>query len=164
MQGRGDFALDRRKALLARFEPRHVGEERLRVGMIGRGIKLFGRRDLDDACVRAGLPLFGDERIADLARRALDGLPRAQIGTLHSFAASLVKAHAFELGLSPGFELADEDDRRARVDTVINDSEAPYRSMGRCPVSCSIRSNTGTGSAALPDTNSRAGRSASAAA
>ena len=36
--------------------------------------------------------------------------------------------------------------------------------MGRCPVSSANRSNTGTGSGALPDTSSRAGRSASAAA
>jgi hypothetical protein len=40
---------------------------------------------------------------------------------------------------------------------VINDSVLPYRSTGRCPVSSASRSNTGTGSGALPDTSNRAG-------
>jgi ATP-dependent helicase/nuclease subunit A len=77
------------------------------------------RRDLDVACARVGLRAWDDDFIAERARRALTGLSSAQIGTLHSFAASLVKAHAFELGLSPGFELAEEDETRARVDDAI---------------------------------------------
>ena len=52
----------------------------------------------------------------------------------------------------------------ARVLSVISDSVLPYRSTGWCPVSCARRSNTGTGNGALPDTSSRADRSASAAA
>ena len=46
---------------------------------------------------------------------------------------------------------------------MINVSEAPYRSTGLWPVSSASLSNTGTGSAALPDTSSRADDNASAA-
>ncbi len=74
---------------------------------------------LDRARASAGAAAWADAEVAALARRALDGLPRAQIGTLHGYAASLVKAHAFELGLSPGFEFADEADARAAVHEAI---------------------------------------------
>ena len=44
----------------------------------------------------------------------------------------------------------------ARVESVIIVSLIPYRSIGARPVSAVIRSNTGTGSGALPETSSRA--------
>jgi ATP-dependent helicase/nuclease subunit A len=46
-------------------------------------------------------------------------LPSARFGTLHSFATGIVRAHAIELGLGPGFELATEADARARSDDAI---------------------------------------------
>ena len=52
---------------------------------------------------------------------------------------------------------------RRRVLTVISVSVLPYRSTGWWPVSSASLSNTGTGSAALPDTSSRADASARAA-
>ena len=52
----------------------------------------------------------------------------------------------------------------ARVLSVISVSVIPYRSTGARPVSSTSSSNTGTGSGALPDTRSRAERSARAAA
>ncbi len=51
----------------------------------------------------------------------------------------------------------------ARVLTVISDSVMPYRSIGACPVSSASCRKTGTGSGALPETSSRAPRSAAAA-
>ncbi len=51
----------------------------------------------------------------------------------------------------------------ARVETVISDSVMPYRSIGAWPVSAASRSNTGTGSGALPETSSRAEASRAAA-
>ncbi len=54
------------------------------------------------------------------ARAALDGLPNAQIGTLHGFASKLVRAHALELGISPGFAMADEAESKARLELAIS--------------------------------------------
>jgi ATP-dependent helicase/nuclease subunit A len=65
-----------------------------------------------------GEPLSDDE-IRTRARRALARLPAARFGTLHSFATGIVRAHAIELGLGPGFELATEADSRARSDDAI---------------------------------------------
>jgi hypothetical protein len=52
----------------------------------------------------------------------------------------------------------------ARADTVISVSVMPYRSTGRCPVSAARSAKTAVGNGALPETSSRAGRSARAAA
>ena len=65
-----------------------------------------------------GRPLSDDD-IRARARRALARLPSARFGTLHSFATGIVRAHAIELGLGPGFELATEADARARSDDAI---------------------------------------------
>lgn len=65
-----------------------------------------------------GEPLPDDD-IRARARRALSRLPAARFGTLHSFATGIVRAHAIELGLGPGFELATEADSRARSDDAI---------------------------------------------
>ena len=51
----------------------------------------------------------------------------------------------------------------ASVLRVISDSVLPYRSTGAWPVSSTRPSNTGTGSAALPDTSSRRRRQRAAA-
>ena len=45
----GDLALDGREALLARLEPRHLGEQRLGVGVVRARESAVGRRDLDHA-------------------------------------------------------------------------------------------------------------------
>jgi ATP-dependent helicase/nuclease subunit A len=70
-----------------------------------------------------GLPsetrTLSDDDIRVRARRALARLPAARFGTLHSFATGIVRAHAIELGLGPGFELASESDARARYDDAI---------------------------------------------
>lgn len=57
----------------------------------------------DRASGRDGEPL-ADEAIKARARRALARLPAARFGTLHSFATGIVRAHAIELGLGPGFD------------------------------------------------------------
>lgn len=62
---------------------------------------------------------LSDEDVRARARRALARLPAARFGTLHSFATGIVRAHAIELGLGPGFELATEADSRARSDDAI---------------------------------------------
>ncbi|MDB4936252.1 MAG: putative ATP-dependent helicase [Labilithrix sp.] len=62
---------------------------------------------------------LSDDDIRVRARRALSRLPAARFGTLHSFATGIVRAHAVELGLGPGFELASEADVRLRYDDAI---------------------------------------------
>ena len=67
----------------------------------------------------ASLRPLADDDIRIRARRALARLPAARFGTLHSFATGIVRAHAVELGLGPGFELASEADARARADEAV---------------------------------------------
>jgi ATP-dependent helicase/nuclease subunit A len=69
------------------------------------------------AGARSGL--LSDDDVRVRARRALTRLPFARFGTLHSFATSIVRGHAVELGLGPGFELASEGDARARAEDAI---------------------------------------------
>ena len=88
--------------------------------------------DLAAAMERAGRPAWSGADLGDRARRALDGIGRAQIGTLHSFAATIARSYALELGLSPSFELADEDESRARtreaLERVVGAETAPSAS------------------------------------
>src|SRR5262249_39598575 len=77
------------------------------------------RGDIDAACARASLPPWSTTEIARRARRALEGVSRAQIGTLHGYAATIVRAYALEAGLSPRFEIAGEDQPRARLEELI---------------------------------------------
>ncbi|MBS2017615.1 MAG: UvrD-helicase domain-containing protein [Deltaproteobacteria bacterium] len=67
----------------------------------------------------AGGRVLADDDLKVRARRALARLPSARFGTLHSFATGIVRAHAVELGLGPGFELAADADSRARADDAV---------------------------------------------
>jgi ATP-dependent helicase/nuclease subunit A len=60
-----------------------------------------------------------DVEITKRASRALDRLPLARFGTLHSFATGIVQRYAVELGLGPGFELTTEADARLRAEEAI---------------------------------------------
>ena len=77
------------------------------------------RKDLDAALDRGGVPRWSDVERESRARAALGKIGRAQIGTLHGFASSLLRSYALEAGLSPTFELADEETTRARVEDGI---------------------------------------------
>src|SRR5690606_11747608 len=48
MQGRGNFALDRREGALPGIQPRHLLEERTGVWMVRLREEFFGRRHLHD--------------------------------------------------------------------------------------------------------------------
>jgi len=62
-----------------------------------------------------GLAVFGDaERALARGRRALADLDRMEIGTIHSFAAHLLRQYPVEAGVSPGFE-EDEGGGKAGV-------------------------------------------------
>ena len=73
------------------------------------------RADLVGAFENSGESWSAAE-LANRARHALEGLGRSQIGTLHSFAATIAKSHALELGISPGFELVDEEEARVQTE------------------------------------------------
>lgn len=51
------------------------------------------------------------DQIAARAGAALRGLEKAQIGTLHSFAAHLLRLHPLESGVDPGFRTDDDESR-----------------------------------------------------
>lgn len=60
-----------------------------------------------------------DRTLRARAGRALGNVGAARFGTLHSFATSIVRAYAMELGLAPSFDLVSEADARARADDAI---------------------------------------------
>ena len=63
-----------------------------------------GARLLEEVRARFGLPA---EEAARLARRALEDLDKAQIGTIHSFAAHVLRLFPVEAGVDPGFTVDD---------------------------------------------------------
>ena len=67
----------------------------------------------------AGSGALSAAELMGRAATALHGLGRAKIGTLHRFAASIVRAHALVLGLSPDFDLLDEATTRERALAAI---------------------------------------------
>jgi ATP-dependent helicase/nuclease subunit A len=78
------------------------------------------RSSLLAACERAGVTSLRDDEIASRARAALDGLPRARIGTLHGFATTVVRAHSLALGLPPGFAVESEEESRDRALAIVS--------------------------------------------
>ncbi len=83
------------------------------------------RGELASALARNQVTI-SEAELARRARAALDRLSGAQIGTLHGFAQRLVRDHALERGLSPGFELLSEDDAAAQVEEAIEQALARY--------------------------------------
>jgi ATP-dependent helicase/nuclease subunit A len=64
-----------------------------------------------------------DVRAADPAappgwRRAREDLPRAQVGTIHSFCASLLREFPLEAGVDPDFGVLEETDRQVLMEEV----------------------------------------------
>ncbi|MDE0213701.1 MAG: UvrD-helicase domain-containing protein, partial [Deltaproteobacteria bacterium] len=73
-----------------------------------------GTEEADALCERYGL---APDDVRDRARKALADLERAQIGTIHGFAASLLRLYPLETGLDPGFREGDERLLRRHFDT-----------------------------------------------
>jgi ATP-dependent helicase/nuclease subunit A len=61
----------------------------------------------------------GDDELGDRARRVLRSMPAANIATIHAFCAGLLREHALELGLSPGFQTLENEARDALLDEVL---------------------------------------------
>ena len=73
-----------------------------------------GTEETGALCERYGLT---PDDVRDRAHKALADLERAQIGTIHSFAASLLRLYPLETGLDPGFREGDERLLRRHFDT-----------------------------------------------
>ncbi|MDE0342524.1 MAG: UvrD-helicase domain-containing protein [Deltaproteobacteria bacterium] len=73
-----------------------------------------GTEEIDALCERYGLTA---DDVRDRARKALADLERAQIGTIHGFAASLLRLYPLETGLDPGFREGDDRLLRRHFDT-----------------------------------------------
>jgi ATP-dependent helicase/nuclease subunit A len=105
------------------FSRKAAGEIRARLAdelerLAGGDPRAAYRSDLLAAYALGGVPVT-DGELAARAARALAGLGRARIGTLHSYAASIVRAHALVLGLSPDFDLPDEETAAERAREII---------------------------------------------
>ena len=74
-----------------------------------------GADEVEALCGRYGLTA---DEIHARARDALVDLERAQIGTIHGFAASLLRLYPLETGLDPGFREGDERLLRRHFDTA----------------------------------------------
>jgi len=114
--GRGK-AVDPRRLIATTFS-RKAGAE-IRVRLVQELEKIAaGAPTAYDTTLRENHP--HPDKIAKEARRALEQIGRSQIGTLHAFATSIVKAHALELGLPLGLEFEREEDRKQRmIDAVV---------------------------------------------
>ncbi len=77
--------------------------------------------DLEAAARRLSIAWDATRR-AERARRALAGIERATIGTLHSVAYGIARAHALAIGLPPAFAVASEDDSEAWASQAVADA------------------------------------------
>ncbi|HEY3594476.1 MAG TPA: UvrD-helicase domain-containing protein [Polyangiaceae bacterium] len=66
-------------------------------------------------------PDLASNAMRERATTALRDLPNALIDTLHGLAARQVRASALELGVSPAFEILDEQDARISTEAAIED-------------------------------------------
>jgi len=71
--------------------------------------------DILCACERAGVPPFDEDGLSARAKTALDGVSSARIGTLHGFAATIVRAYGLRAGWAPNFAIEPEEDTEARA-------------------------------------------------
>ena len=63
----------------------------------------------------------GDGLLTERAIRALNHLPSAPIGTIHSYCTRLLREHALDAGLSPGFSVLDEEERTEMLNQICRD-------------------------------------------
>ncbi|MBT8041917.1 MAG: UvrD-helicase domain-containing protein, partial [Pontiella sp.] len=97
--------IDPRRILLMTFTENAAAELRMRVSH--RLLK--ARRNAEQA---------GDDDTAERARTAISHLPSAPIGTIHSYCTSLLREHALEAGLSPGFSVLEGDERKDLLNQI----------------------------------------------
>lgn len=100
--------VDPRQILLMTFTENAAAELRLRVSQ--RLLK--ARKVAEDT---------DDFEAAERAMTALTRLPSAPICTIHSYCTRLLREHALEAGLSPGFSVLINDDHKTLLDQICRD-------------------------------------------
>ena len=100
--------IDPRKILLMTFTDNAAAELRMRVSH-----RLLKARRTAEAAA--------DDERTEGALVAMSRLPSAPIGTIHSFCTRLLREHALEAGLSPGFSALVGDERTALLDQICRD-------------------------------------------
>ncbi len=118
--GRAGGAVDPSRIVATTFSRKAASEIRARVTSEVERLAVDPAASVYAAGLREVMgPRVTDAELGRRAKKALARLPHARFGTLHSFATGIVQRYAVELGLGPGFELANEADARARADDAI---------------------------------------------
>ena len=100
--------VDPREILLMTFTENAAAELRMRVAQ--RLQK--ARRTAEQA---------GEFELAEVAILAISRLPSAPISTIHGFCTRLLREHALEAGLSPGFSVLIGDDHKELLDRICRE-------------------------------------------
>lgn len=100
--------IDPREILLMTFTENAAAELRMRVA------HRFQK-------ARRCAELADDFDSAEQAITALNQLPSAPIGTIHSFCTKLLREHALEAGLSPGFTVLQGDEHKELLDRICRE-------------------------------------------
>ncbi|MEE9368363.1 MAG: UvrD-helicase domain-containing protein [Pontiella sp.] len=100
--------IDPREILLMTFTDNAAAELRMRVSH-----RLLKARRTAEAA--------GNDERAERAITAMSRLPSASIGTIHSFCTRLLREHALEAGLSPGFSVLVGDDHDDLLNQICRD-------------------------------------------
>ncbi|VGO16500.1 ATP-dependent helicase/nuclease subunit A [Pontiella desulfatans] len=103
-----DEAIDPRKILLMTFTDNAAAELRMRVAHR----LLRARREAEES---------GNDATAERAIAAMTHLPSAPIGTIHSFCTRLLREHALEAGLSPGFSVLVGDEHKELLNQICRE-------------------------------------------
>lgn len=103
-----DEGIDPRKILLMTFTDNAAAELRMRVAH-----RLLKARRTAEA--------EGNDAQAENAILAMSRLPSAPIGTIHSYCTRLLREHALDAGLSPGFATLVGDERKELLDQICRD-------------------------------------------
>jgi ATP-dependent helicase/nuclease subunit A len=117
--GRADGPVDPSRIVATTFSRKAASEIRARVSMEIERLFHAPATSGYAGGLRHVLGRTSDAELAKRAGRALERLPQARFGTLHSYATGIVQRYAVELGLGPGFELALEADARSGAEDAI---------------------------------------------
>ncbi len=116
-RGRGGAPVDPARVVATTFSRKAAAEIRARVVAELERLRSTPTASPYFATLQASLA--GSSQVARRAAEALRRIDAARFGTLHSFATSLVRSYALELGIGARFELAAEADCRTRTEEAL---------------------------------------------
>ncbi len=114
----GSQRADRGHHVLARRRSRNPRAARITAA---RAVEARNRRGRFAVGARQRTRDLHKRAVGSRARAVLEELPRATIDTLHGLAASILRRHALELGLSPSFAILDEEQAFSDAERSIDD-------------------------------------------